>query len=129
MGEKILPRQTFEIFQYIRGLKKLFLNISLLIRGHSTTTWTEFCHFLTPSPPHLVHVVIQWPHQHLVKCVMAVLLIRSGLRLRLLSKYSLEVLKITRTNLQIFRSAVEEYFDNSLNFKTFLLGKRSLDDT
>ena len=20
-------------------------------RGHSTTTWTEFCHFLTPPPP------------------------------------------------------------------------------
>ena len=51
-------------------------------RGHSTTTWTEICHFftppplrgqflypergqkqtfLTPSPPHLVHVVIEWP--------------------------------------------------------------------
>ena len=50
--------------------------------GHSTTTWTEFCHlltpppcvdsfytlgvdknrhFLTPSPPHLVHVVIECP--------------------------------------------------------------------
>ena len=50
------------------------------IRGHSTTTWTEFCHFstpcvdsfytlsvdknihfLTPSPPHLVHIVNEWP--------------------------------------------------------------------
>ena len=52
------------------------------VRGHSTTTWTEFCHFLTPrtvldsfytlsvdknrhfltpSPPHLVHVVIECP--------------------------------------------------------------------
>ena len=52
------------------------------IMGHSTTTWTEFCHFLphppcvdsfytlsvdenrhflTPSPPHLAHVVIEWP--------------------------------------------------------------------
>ena len=48
-----------------------------LIRGHSTTMWTEFCHFLTPlrgqflypergqkqtffdPPPHLVHVVIE----------------------------------------------------------------------
>ena len=30
------------------------------VRGHSTTTWTEFCHFLTPSPPHVVHVVIEW---------------------------------------------------------------------
>ena len=48
---------------------------------HSTTTWTEFCHFLTPSlrgnclypergqkqtffdplPPHFIHVVIEWP--------------------------------------------------------------------
>ena len=54
----------------------------ILVRGHSTTTWTEFCHFLTPppcvdsfytlsvdknrhfltpSPPHLVHVVIECP--------------------------------------------------------------------
>ena len=56
----------------------------LNIRGHSTTTWTEFCHslnappppfvdsfyilsvdknrhFLTPSPPDLVHVVIECP--------------------------------------------------------------------
>ena len=42
------------------------------LRGHSKTTWTEFCHFLyserrqkqtffDPSPPHLVHVVIKWP--------------------------------------------------------------------
>ena len=52
------------------------------LRGHSTTTWTEFCHFLTPPllrgqflyskrgqkqtffdtlPSHLVHVVIEWP--------------------------------------------------------------------
>ena len=53
-----------------------------LSRGRSTT-WTEFCHFLTPPPPlcgqflypergqkqrlfdllppHLVHVVIEWP--------------------------------------------------------------------
>ena len=51
------------------------------VRGHSTTTWTEFCYFLTPpplrgqflypecgqnqtflpTPPHLVHVVIEWP--------------------------------------------------------------------
>jgi hypothetical protein len=52
------------------------------LRGHSTTTWTEFCHlltshppfvdsfytlsvdkniyFLTPSTHHLVHVVIEW---------------------------------------------------------------------
>ena len=55
---------------------------SSIVRGHSTTTWTEFCHFLTPPPscvdsfytlsvdknryfltpsPHLVHVVIEWP--------------------------------------------------------------------
>ena len=52
------------------------------IRGHSTTTWTDFCNFLTPYPlrgqflypergqkqaffdplpPHLFHVVIEWP--------------------------------------------------------------------
>ena len=51
-------------------------------RDHSTTTWTELCHvfdppplrgqflypergqkqtFLDPLPPHLVHVVIEWP--------------------------------------------------------------------
>ena len=24
--------------------------LSFRIRGHSTTTWTEFCHFLTPPP-------------------------------------------------------------------------------
>ena len=52
------------------------------IRGHSATTWTEFCHFLNPPspawtvfmpwaltktdifwppPPQLVQVVIEWP--------------------------------------------------------------------
>ena len=34
--------------------------VHVLIGGHSTTTVTEFCHFLTP-PPHLVHVVIECP--------------------------------------------------------------------
>ena len=49
---------------------------STAIGGNSTTTWTEFCHFvdsfytlcvdknrhfLTPSPPHLVHLVIECP--------------------------------------------------------------------
>ena len=28
---------------------------------HSTTTWTEFCHFFHSLSPHLVHVVIEWP--------------------------------------------------------------------
>ena len=31
-----------------------FLELSkgkVLFRGHSTTMWTEFCHFLTPPPP------------------------------------------------------------------------------
>ena len=63
------------------------MNSNFPLRGHSTTTWTEFCHFLTPPPPpppyvdsfyslsvdksrqfltqppslHLVHVVIEWP--------------------------------------------------------------------
>ena len=60
-------------------------NAKTRIRGHSTTTRTEFCYFLTPQsppslrgqflypergqkqtlfdplPPHLVHVVIEWP--------------------------------------------------------------------
>ena len=67
---------------------ELCLFLQKLVRGLSTTTWTEFCHslttpppsawgfytvfdsfytlsvdknrhFLTPSPPHLVHVVIE----------------------------------------------------------------------
>ena len=75
-----------------RGFKsglqcKLFLSIlsirgpTYYVSGHSTTTWTEFCHFwpphlcgqflypergqkqtfFDPLPPHLVHVVIKWP--------------------------------------------------------------------
>ena len=62
-------------------LSLIALFISL--RGHSTTTWTQFCHFFTsalpcldnfytlsmdknrhfftPSPPHLFHIVIEWP--------------------------------------------------------------------
>jgi hypothetical protein len=55
---------------------------SYILRGHSTTTWTEFCHFWPPPPslsvqflypergqkqtffdplPRPVHVVIEWP--------------------------------------------------------------------
>ena len=74
----------------LRELKKVLDHANFHARGHSTTTWTEFCHFLTlpPSlrgqflylergqkqtifdsllppaplpPPHLVHVVIEWP--------------------------------------------------------------------
>ena len=61
-----------------------------MIRGHSTTTWTEFRHFLTPPlrgqflypergqkqtffdppPPHLVHVVIEWPLRQNVKIML-----------------------------------------------------------
>ena len=49
------------------------LDLRIFIRGHSTTTWTKFCDFLTPPPcvdknrhfltpsPHLVHIVIEWP--------------------------------------------------------------------
>ena len=29
--------------------------------GHSTTTWTDFFSFFDPLPPHLVHVVIEFP--------------------------------------------------------------------
>ena len=55
--------------------------------GHSTTTWTEFCHFFTPlplcgqflypecgqkqtffDPPHLVHVVIECPLRTFTPC-------------------------------------------------------------
>ena len=59
--------------------------IGIVLRGHSTTTWTEFCRFLPPPPcvdssytlgvdknryfltpsPHLVHVVIEWPLTYL----------------------------------------------------------------
>ena len=28
------------------------------VRGHSTTTWTEVCYLMTP--PHLVHIVIEF---------------------------------------------------------------------
>ena len=66
-----------------------------LPRGHSTTTWTEFCNFLTPlpfvrtvlypergqkqtfltpSPPHLVHVVIEWPLSALQQAFVIVVL-------------------------------------------------------
>ena len=59
----------------------------IYFRGHSTTTWIEFCHFLTPPPAwtvfipwawtktdifwphpttHLVHVVIEYPLGNLV---------------------------------------------------------------
>ena len=57
------------------------------LRGHSTTTWTEFCHYLTPiplcgqflypecgqkqtffDPPHLVHVVIECPLRTFTPC-------------------------------------------------------------
>ena len=59
---------------------ELCLFLQKLVRGLSTTTWTEFCHSLTPPPllgqflypergqtlfdplpPHLVHVVIEGP--------------------------------------------------------------------
>ena len=67
------------LFHYLISIK---FQYDIEFRGHSTTTWTEFCHFLTPSPfreqflypergqkqtffdplpPHLVHVVIEWP--------------------------------------------------------------------
>ena len=65
------------------------LRIEFLLRGHSTTTWTEFCHFLTPTPlggqflypergqkqtffdpsSHLVHVVIEWPLVQILRSI------------------------------------------------------------
>ena len=42
-------------------LMKVCYDTLIEIRGHSTTTWTELCHFLAPSPPHLVYVVIECP--------------------------------------------------------------------
>ena len=56
---------------YSRALRTFDLSLVAIkkyIRGHSTTTWTEFCHFLTPSPPHLVHVVIECPLMFLHFC-------------------------------------------------------------
>ena len=60
-------------------------NIRMLLRiplmgGHSTTTGTEFCQFLypvcgqkynffRPPPPHLVHVVIEWPLCYIMLCL------------------------------------------------------------
>ena len=75
---KIRPKILIHAFFHM--LVSFHLEKIDVIRGHSTTTWTEFCHFdppnawtiytlsvdknihfLTPSPPHLLHVVIEWP--------------------------------------------------------------------
>ena len=48
-------------FRYLRlygtGIRLISFKLMMLIypsiRGNSTTTWTEFCHFLNP-PPHCV---------------------------------------------------------------------------
>ena len=34
----------------ISGLRSTKSLLVMMVRGHSTTTWTEFCHFLTPPP-------------------------------------------------------------------------------
>ena len=42
-----------QIVRYVNyGFRNIYNSgrLSLQIRGHSTTTWTEFCHFLTPPP-------------------------------------------------------------------------------
>ena len=52
---KIIPN----IWAFFKKLKQICKQFTpkmwavprILIRGLSTTTWTEFCHFLTPSPP------------------------------------------------------------------------------
>ena len=70
----------FNNLQYRRPLKKgRYCDCQSWIREHSTTTWTEFCHFLTPlpsldsfhtlrqtflipsPPPQLVYVVFECP--------------------------------------------------------------------
>ena len=76
----IIPRFPFKLRRHV-DISDWILNWhsveAVRVRGHSTTTWTEFCHFftpfpyvdsfytlsvdknghfLTPSPPHLVHV-------------------------------------------------------------------------
>ena len=72
---------TYPWTTVVHDLSYVLMNeYCLFVRAHSTTTWTEFCHFLTPppwvdsfytlsvdknrqisDPPHLVHVVIEWP--------------------------------------------------------------------
>ena len=45
------------------------VRLDFSVWGHSTTTWTEFLYpdpgqkqiFFDPLPPHLVHVVFEWP--------------------------------------------------------------------
>ena len=34
-----------------------FFSFSNIIRGHSTTTWTEFCHFFPPPPAWTVFIL------------------------------------------------------------------------
>ena len=84
----------FKLRHILKGITTVVANRGLVgglftatyLKGHSTTTWTEFCPFLTPSPPyppvrgqflyhergqkqiffdslphHLVHVVIECP--------------------------------------------------------------------
>ena len=80
----IIPRFPFKLRRHV-DISDWILNWhsveAVRVRGHSTTTWTEFCNFwtplpcvdsfytlsvdkkifLTPSPPHHVHVFIEWP--------------------------------------------------------------------
>ena len=71
----------FDELDFLPSLNWIFVDYTgnknqVQTRGHSTTMWTEFCHFLTPPLPCLdsfytlsvdknriffVHVVIEWP--------------------------------------------------------------------
>ena len=88
VGTPCLLGSKYKSFKFIEVLPQLCIwsattNLHAIQRGHSTTWWTEFCHFLThppncrdsfytlsvdknrhfltPSPPHLLHVVIECP--------------------------------------------------------------------
>ena len=50
---------------YLSGTNEAIIDLhifylELTVRGHSTTTWTEFCHILTPTPLPAWTVFIPW---------------------------------------------------------------------
>ena len=58
----------FKLRHILKGITTVVANRGLVgglftvtyLRGHSTTTWTKFCPFLTPSPPCAWTVFIPW---------------------------------------------------------------------
>ena len=52
-GKQNLIEKVIILFLPVAEILPIFLlvvGVEIAIRGHSTTTWTEFCHFLTPPP-------------------------------------------------------------------------------